>query len=123
MSYIDLGARSATGSLDTTGRNSGNWTVIFDPPTININVLPQFEMYKITVQNGAPGATFNIYRDLVLWDLSVYAPLNSWDPTNALILRPGQYLYFFYSDLASDGFQPFITCHFRYDPSISQPLP
>jgi hypothetical protein len=119
-SYIDLGARGPVkGVLDTTGRNKNNWTVTFPPELININVLPQFELYKLIVTGGAPGATFNVYRDLDQWDTAVYAVNNSWDPVNALPMRPGQYLYFFYSDLQSDGFQPIITAHFRYDPAIA----
>lgn len=120
MPYVDLGSRGPVlGQADSTGRNPGKWTVTFDPVLLNI-FQPQFEIYKLIVSGAAPSATFSVYRDLALWDAAVYAALNSWDPVNPLLLRPGQSVYFFYSSLASDGNQPSITAHLRYDPSLHQ---
>ena len=119
MPFVDLGSRTVRGALDTTGRNIGNWTVTFDPATISIQ-QNMFECYKMIVTGASPSATFSVYRDNVLWDLAVYGSANSWDPTNALFLRPGQYVYFFYSTPATDGFMPSVTMHFRYDPALHQ---
>lgn len=119
MPYVDLGSRSARGAADLTGRNPGNWTVVFDPALINVNE-GIFECHKMIVTGGAPTSTFTIYRDLAQWDTAVYGALNSWDAYNPLQLRPGQYIYFFYSSLATDGFQPQVTIHMRYDPSLRQ---
>lgn len=119
MPYIDLGSRNATGQADQTGRNPGNWTVTFDPSLININE-GIFECYKIIVGGAASTSTFNVYRDQALWDASIYGALNSWDPTNPLMLRPGNTIYFFYNTLATDGFMPTVTIHLRYDPSLRQ---
>lgn len=119
MPYVDLGSRTVLGQPDTTGRNPGKWTVTFDPATVAI-YQPMFECYKMIVTGASPTATFNIYRDATLWDLAVYGAANSWDPVNALSLRPGEYVFFFYSSPSSDGFQPAVTMHFRYDPALHQ---
>ena len=114
MPYKLLGSRYAVGAADTTGQNPGNWTVQFPASLINVNV-PEAEIYKMVVQNGAPTATFNVYVNNTLWDLAVYAPHNSWDPQQPLIIRPGDSLFFYYSDPATDGYQPNVTIWLRYE--------
>lgn len=118
MSYVTLGARGPiTGLKDTTGLNPGNWTVAFTPAILGINV-PQYEIYKIIVA-GAANTTFNVYIDRQLWDVGIYGTLNSWDPVQPLIVRPGQYLYFMYSDPVTDATPPVITVWLRYDPLLN----
>ena len=119
MPYQTLGSRSAKGAADTTGQNRGNWTVSFDPNLLNVQVT-EFEVYKIIVTGGASSATFNVYIDAQLWDTAVYAPNNSWDPVQPMVLRYGQTLYFFYSSASSDGHQPLITVWLRHEVSLSQ---
>lgn len=119
--YVPLGSRTGTQqfgqvSADNTGRNIGNWTVTFDPNTINCN-LPYFEVCHIVV-NGAPGASFTIWIDAQQWDANQNGFQNSWDPAVPLPLRPGNYLYFFYSDPATDGLPPAVTVWLRYDQDI-----
>src|SRR5271167_1120991 len=97
--YIPLGPRVASqlqGQVmkDTTGQNTGNWTVIFDPATINCNV-PLFEVCHI-VLSGAAGSSFKIFIDTFQWDTNQNGFLNSWDPAVPLPLKPGQYLYFYW---------------------------
>ena len=119
MAYIGLGARKALGKADTTGNNPGNWTVLFDPQTINVNE-PHFECYKLVVTGAASSATFNVYVNTNQWDTAIYATNNSWDPSQPLPLTPGDTLYFYYSSASSDGNQPTIYAWFRYDPTIRQ---
>lgn len=112
--YRGLGARGPqVGAADTTGLNTGNWTIAFTPDSFNINV-PQFEVYKIVVK-GAPGTSFTVYVDLYQWDQSIYGASNSWDPVQPLILLPGQTLYFLYSDPVTDDNPPVATVWLRYD--------
>jgi hypothetical protein len=118
MPYKTLGSRSAAGAADTTGNNKGNWTVQFPPSLLNVNV-PEFECWKIIVTGGSPSATFNVYINGAIFDTAVYAPNNSWDPTQPMILRPGDTLYFYYSDADSDGYEPSITIWLRYDVALS----
>lgn len=119
MTYIGLGARKALGAADRTGNNAGNWTVIYDPQTINVNVA-HFELYKIVVTGAASSATFNVYVNTNQWDTAIYATNNSWDPQQVLLLTPGDTVYFYYSSASSDGNQPTIYAWFRYDPAIQQ---
>lgn len=118
MSYVTLGARGpVTGLTDMTGLNMGNWTVAFTPAILNVNV-PQFEVYKMIVA-GAPNTTFRVYIDGQQWDVGIYGTQNSWDPVQPLIVRPGQYLYFMYSDAVTDANPPVVTVWLRYDPLLN----
>lgn len=119
MPYVGLGARKAVGAADTTGNNPGNWTVVFDPNAINVNV-GHFELYKLVVKGAAQTATFDVYVNVNQWDTAVYATHNSWDPVQPLLLTPGDSVYFYYSSKSSDGNTPTIWAWFRYDPALQQ---
>lgn len=119
MSFIGLGSRVAQGALDTSGQNPGNWTIAFGPNVLNINV-PSFECYHLVSTGAALNATFNVYVNNNLWDVSVYARQSSWDPSQPMVLQPGDTLSFYFSTVATDGFTPSITAWFRYDPALSQ---
>ncbi len=118
MPYTTLGARGPlTGKADTSGHNPGNWTIAYTPDVLNVNV-PQFEIYKMIV-SGANNTTFSVYVDTWLWDVGVYGTLNAWDPQQTLIMRPGQTLYFCYSDPISDNSPPVSTVWLRYDVGLN----
>lgn len=120
MGYIPLGTRGpVTGALDNSGHNPGNWTIAFTPNLLTVNVS-YFEVYKMIVQ-GASGTTFNVFVDLMQWDTAVYGTQNSWDPMQPLLMKPGENLYFCYSDAVSDLTPPVATIWLRYDPAI-QPM-
>ena len=119
MAYRTLGSRSAKGAADTTGQNTGNWTVQFAPNDLNVQ-LTEYEVYKIVVTGAAPSATFDVFADAQQWDTAVYATNNSWDPVQPLILRFGQTLYFYYSSPASDGDQPQVTIWLRQNVELTQ---
>lgn len=117
MSYKTLGSRGpVTGLLDTSGHNPGNWTVAFTPDIIHITQF-QFEVYKIVVK-GAPNTTFDVYVELYQWDTAIYGTKNSWDPSQPLIMRPGESLYICYSDAVADDIPPQATIWLRYDPDL-----
>lgn len=117
MSVITLGSRGpVTGAPDNTALNPGNWTIAFTPNILQVNVM-QFEVYKMVVK-GAVNTTFNVYIDQRQWDVGIYGTLNSWDPTQPLIMRPGETLYFCYSDPITDDTPPIATVWIRYDPDI-----
>jgi hypothetical protein len=117
MPYVTLGARGpVTGKLDTSGHNPGNWTAAFTPDILTINTS-QFEVYKIVLA-GANNTTFNVFVDTWQWDTGIYGTLNSWDPSQPLIMRPGQTLYFCYSDAVADNTPPVVTIWLRYDPNV-----
>lgn len=112
-SYVTLGSRQLTGVADTTGNNSGNWTVSFTPDIINVNV-PYFEIWHIVV-NGAAGSSFNSYIDAHQFDTNQVGFQNSWDPAQPILMRPGETLYFYYSDPITDNTPPSITIWLRFD--------
>jgi hypothetical protein len=114
--YVPLGSRNLTGVADNTGNNTGNWTVSFTPDVLNCN-LPYFEVCHIVVA-GAGGSNFGVYIDLQFWDTNQNGFLNSWDPAVPMPLRPGQTLYFYYSDPITDNTPPVITVWLRYDQDI-----
>lgn len=117
MTLITLGARGpVTGTPDTTGLNPGNWTIAFTPNIMNVNIA-QFQVYKMVVK-GAAGTTFQVYVDAKQWDVGIYGALNSWDPTQPLVMRPGETLFFMYSDPVSDNTPPVATVWVRYDSDI-----
>lgn len=111
--YVGLGARTQTGVADQTGNNPGNWTVTFDPVTIDVSI-PIFEVYKIVI-HGAPYSTFNVFLGVNQWDTAIRGDLSSWDPSEPLIMNPGQYLYFYWSDPVSDNTPPQVVIWMRYD--------
>lgn len=114
MTLVTLGSRGpVTGTIDRTGLNPGNWTIAFTPAIISVNVA-NFEIYKMIV-SGASNTTFNVYVDNKLWDVGIYGTLNSWDPQQPLIMRPGQELDFAYSDAVTDNTPPVATIWIRYD--------
>jgi hypothetical protein len=115
--YVTLGARGPVkGTKDTSGHNPGNWTSTFPPDILNVNTS-QFEIYKIIV-HGAPNATFNVFVETWEWDTAVYGTQNSWDPSQPLIMRPGQTLFFCYSNPVTDNAPPTVTVWLRYDPNV-----
>lgn len=113
MSYVTLGSRTATGAIDQSGHNPGNWTVAFTPDVLNVNVNP-FEIYKISV-NGAPGSSFSIWVDTFCFEAGIYGFFNTNDLSNLIPLIPGQSLYLCYSDAATDGNPPTATVWMRYE--------
>jgi hypothetical protein len=119
MPYQTLGSRAASGAADTTGQNTGNWTIQFTPKILAITVT-EFEVYKMVVTGSAPSATFNVYVDNQQWDTAVYGTNNSWDPQQPLIVRYGQTINFYYSSASSDGNQPKATIWLRHEVSLSQ---
>lgn len=115
--FVSLGFRHAVGVADTGTQNNGNWTVTFDP-TILSNLMPQSQVYHIVVQGAAVGSTGKVFIDNGQWDIIPDCSVNSWDPNEALPLKPGQTLYFYISTPATDGKKPDITIWLRYDRDI-----
>ena len=116
MSYTYLGKRGPiTGVADTTGFNSGNWTIAFTPAILNVNV-PEYFIYKIQVA-GQLGATFNINIENVEWDVNIFGTQNSWhdEKDDSLVVRKGENVYILYSNPVGDNTPPVATIFLRYD--------
>lgn len=121
--FVPLGCRTGSvtyGQVEADPNNplgAGNWTITFDPNSLGVAGVPYYEVCHIVV-NGAAGSLFQIFIDNNQWDTNQNGFANSWDPAVPLPLRPGNYLYFYYSDPASDGTPPSATIWLRYDVDI-----
>lgn len=114
--YVELGARTKVGEADKTGNNKGNWTVVFDQAALNTN-MPFFEVYKVVIR-GADNSTMNWYVEQNIWETTVAADLNAWDPAQPLSVRAGQTIYMYWSDPVTDNTPPTATIWLRYDQEI-----
>jgi hypothetical protein len=110
-----LGKRGpVTGKADTTGLNTGNWTIAFTPDILATQV-PELLIYKVQIE-GALGSSFDVYIENVKHDVNVFGNQNSWfDDSDQLVLRPGETLYFMYSNPSNDGSPPVATIFLRYN--------
>jgi hypothetical protein len=117
---IPLGPRGpVVGALDNTGRNVGNWTVVFDPAILNCN-MPYFEVCHALVQSpSASVQSFSVGVDLHLYSAANQGLSNEWDPTQPMPVRPGQTVYFYYNESALDGTPPTVTLWLQYDGDIA----
>jgi hypothetical protein len=104
--------------------NSGNWTATFSPDVMN---LPQgqFEVTKGTISGGAPGAHFMVYSDAIQLDagvLDAYGSATFYKGSdNEFIISGGigaTYLYFYFSDISTDGYSPVVTLWLAYDTTL-----
>lgn len=114
--YVELGARTKVGAADQTGNNKGNWTVVFDQAALNTN-MPFFEVYKVVI-HGADNSTMDWYVEQHIWETTVAADLNAWDPAQPLSVRAGQTIYMYWSDPVTDNTPPTATIWLRYDQEI-----
>jgi hypothetical protein len=97
-----LGSRVATGRLDSTNINpygNGLWRVVFDQRVLAI-ATNAIEVYHISL-TGPAGSTLQMFIDRTFYDTTPRGDLNSYDPTNPLILRGGQELNFFWNSSAT----------------------
>jgi len=113
--YRDLGpTQKQTATKDKTGRNVGNWTIVFDPQTLNCKVA-QAEVHQITI-DGPIGSGMSLWRNQQPWNQVVQGWANNYDPTNPLYIRPGDSLFFFWHAAAGIWLPaPTATCWLRYD--------
>ena len=105
--------------------NTGNYTAVFDPSVIAVNV-PYFECYHIYVT--APvltgsGTSIQIAVNSGYWDYNLLAQANGWDPAQPIILTPGDTLYCYFNVPTSNTTVPMVTCWFRYDIAFTGGVP
>jgi hypothetical protein len=101
--YRDLGGFPVTAVADPTGRNpfgAGYSTVILNADTTFRTSMPLVEVYHLWV-NSQVGSAFQIWKNLLQYD-NVLIGNNAWDPAQAMTLRSGDTLYFYFN-------QPFQT--------------
>ncbi|SRR5579884_3224152 len=108
-----LGSRQATGVADASNPlGAGNWTVTFTPAVFGVG-LTQFEVYHIALTGPSP-SNFKVYQDTTFYDYVNHGDINSWDPSQPMIMYKGQSLIFYWSSKASPAPQ---VCLFLRSPS------
>jgi hypothetical protein len=120
MALQTLGSRQVTATLDQTGLNTGNWTVQLTDQILNSNVDP-YEIYHFFVStvtqlqwSATPAVgQFQVWVNNVPWDNQPYSANNSWDPSQPLLLHPGDEVDFFFS--FGTGNPPIVTAWLRYN--------
>jgi hypothetical protein len=103
------------GKPDSQGMNSGNWTVEIGPKETHTQ-MPFYEVYK-AVFRGAVGSTLTWYVEQMQWETRTAAN-DVWDPNQALLLRQGETMYFYWNTPHTQGPAPSVTVWMRYDPAI-----
>lgn len=113
--YVGLGARLLEAKADNTGQNPGNYTTVFTSAVLAVNVA-WFEVYAAVAEYVPPGATARIYVGVYARSYAQFGPGGEWDPTQPVLLQPGQELYFYWSTATSlPGRPPKVTLWLRYD--------
>lgn len=117
MGYVTLGARPKVGVPDTTGQNTGNWTVSLEPADIGVTVST-FEMYHMFISAPTLAAdqqsSARVMLNQYFWDATLIAQLNSWDPSQPMLLTPGDTIYVLFDVPTEMTTPPTVTCWFRY---------
>lgn len=104
-----LGPRALTGAADQGNLiAAGNYTVQFASKDLNFTVVLA-QVFHIAM-NG-PGGYVLIYINEDFWDCVSYGGINSWDPSEPMLLRPGDTLTFYWS--VSTGSAPMVTIWLR----------
>jgi hypothetical protein len=120
MALQTLGSRQVVATLDQTGLNPGNWTVQLTDQILNSNVDP-YEIYHFFVStvtqlswSSTPAVgQFQVWINNVPWDNEPYSANNSWDPSQPMLLHPGDEVDFFFS--FGTGSPPIVTAWLRYN--------
>jgi hypothetical protein len=116
MPYHTLGARPVQARADTTGLNTGNWTAVLDGQVIT-STVPVFELYHIYLTaptlTGAP-TTATVMLNLMHWDITLIGQANSWDPSQPMLLQPGDTLFVMFNVPVTTTPPPTVTGWFRY---------
>lgn len=115
MAYMPLGSRPVKAIKDTTGLNTGNYTCIFDDSVINAST-PRFEMYHMYVEAPSlvgQSTTAKVVMNTGSWDATLLGQLNSWDPSQPLLMTPGDTLYVLFNVPVPNATVPTVTAWFR----------
>jgi hypothetical protein len=110
-------------AADTTSVNSGNLTTAFTQNVLG-TMPPMFEWYRAIAATATPGGTFtpapaSVYLNLRKPVSFTYpAGGSEWDPSQPILMRSGDELFFFWQLASSVTPVPVVTCFFRYDADL-----
>lgn len=121
MAKVPLGSRSKTAIADTTGRNSGNWTVAFEPADLAIH-WTIYEVYKIVVNISASAGVvpFTVFIDNNQYEGFQSSVIATWSDPQPMPVVGGATLYFFFAEQATDGTPPTVTIWVQIDDAVAR---
>ena len=109
-------------AADQTGANKGNLTAAFTTNVLG-TMPPVFEWYHAVIDT-ATGALFTPANCPVMLNIrkpaTVTYPAGSteWDPSQPILMRSGDELFFFWQLASNVTPVPRVTCYFRYDADL-----
>lgn len=115
MPYFPLGGRPVIAVADMTGQNPGNWTARIGHELIQATV-PVFEMYHLYIKSPTLVGQLTIAQVLLnqyYWDVTLIGQYNSWDPSQPLLMTPGDDVYVTFNVPTSTTPAPMVTGWFR----------
>ena len=116
MPYRTLGPRPVVAEPDATGFNTGHWTCTLDAAVIS-STVPVFELYHMYISaptlTGAPTIA-TVMLNLAHWDITLIGQANSWDPSQPMLMQPGDVLTVMFNVPTTTTPAPTVTGWFRY---------
>ena len=82
--------------------------------------MPPYPDLGFRTAAGASDTHGNNGKTIGNW--TVYGVANEWDPQQPMVCRPGDYISFYYTTPATDGFQPSVTMWLRHDLALDSGL-
>lgn len=121
MAKKPLGHRIATAVADTTGNNTGQWTVAFDPAAMSIH-WTMYEVYKIVINiNQSAGVvSFTVFIGQAQYEGFQSSTIATWSDVQPMPVDSGETLYFYFNEPSSDGTPPTVTIWIQVDLDIAQ---
>lgn len=109
MSY--LGFRAKTGTLLAANPIlSGGWAVQFTPADVRIQ--EPYEIFHIAVQGPSePSCNMQLWLDTIFYSITVRGDVNDYDPNQAIPVRPGQTVNFYWDTTTNPA--PMVTIFCR----------
>lgn len=116
MTYVTLGSRPVTAVADTTGLNPGKFTAVVDQSVINstVSVIEMYHMYIEAPTLTGQATTAKVLLNTQFWDATLIGQLNSWDPSQPMLIQPGDTIYVLFNVPISTTPAPIVTCWFRF---------
>ena len=122
-SYLPCAGSPVTvaSAADLTGANAGQLTAAFTTNVLG-TMPPIYEWCRAMVATATPGGLFTpapagIYLN-IRKPVSFTYPVggSEWDPSQPVLMRSGDELFFFWQLASSVTPVPVVTCFFRFDP-------
>jgi hypothetical protein len=117
VSLVDFGTPGKiTATGDTTGQNSGNLTIVFDPTKLGLR-LANFIIYHMVLENLTIGCSARIQLNANTYGYFGPATGTGREWFGALYMKSSDVLSFYWT-LASSAAAPALTCYVIYDPDL-----